>query len=169
MDEKLSSWCWRTSARQILPALLCLALLTACGGGGGSSGGSSAANGGTSSGSGGSGSGSSGSSSSGSGSSGSSGAGGAGSGGTGSAGSPATTINGTDALRLAEQAAFGPTPALVAAISAQGPAWIDAQIATPATGYAPIAPISSNVTAVCPTGGPDPYCYQNNYTALPVQ
>ena len=40
-----------------------------------------------------------------------------------------------DASRLADQAAFGPTPALVAQISQQGSAWIDAQIQTPTTGY----------------------------------
>ena len=77
-------------------------------------------------------------------------------------------ITGNDALRLAEQAAFGPTPDLVAQISAKGPAWIDEQINTPATGYAAMAPVSTNGSATCPPTG-SPTCFRDKYTAFPIQ
>ncbi len=160
MNLQLPLLCYRTTCRAMVPVILGLTLLAGCGGGGGGG----AASTGTSAG----GSGSAGSGGTGSGGTGTGGTGTGGTGG-GSTGPTVIAITGNDALRLADQAAFGPTPALVAAISAQGSAWIDAQIATPATGYAAIAAINSNPTVVCPTGDPDPYCYQNNYTALPVQ
>lgn len=77
-------------------------------------------------------------------------------------------ITGNDARRLAEQAAFGPTPELVAEISAQGSGWIDAQLRTPATGYAPIAPVTHNSSVLCPPTAPST-CYRDNYTAFPLQ
>ena len=136
--------------RQLIITACFLSFLSSCGGGGGSSANSS----------------SSASPASGVGTSGNSSSGGGSSGGTGT--NTPVTITGNDAARLAEQAAFGPTPALVAAINAQGPAWIDAQIATPATGYTAVAPINADSNIVCPTGSATT-CYQNNYTSLPVQ
>ncbi len=103
------------------------------------------------------------------------GGGGGGGGGTGSAAPPSSTssaqqITGTDAQRLAEQAAFGPTNELVAQISAQGSAWIDAQISTPATGYPPIAAITNDSAVYCPATLPaGNTCYRDNYEAFPLQ
>ncbi len=79
-----------------------------------------------------------------------------------------TPITGTDAQRLAEQAAFGPTPALVSQIAALGSGWIDAQLATPSTGYAPMTPIVDSVTGYC-TLNADVTCPRDYFSAFPVQ
>ena len=85
-----------------------------------------------------------------------------------SKGADPVAITGNDALRLAEQAAFGPTPELVALINAKGSAWIDDQINTPATGYAAMPPVSTNGSATCPPTG-SPTCFRDKYTAFPIQ
>jgi uncharacterized protein (DUF1800 family) len=99
-------------------------------------------------------------------------------GGGGSSASPATpggapaaaAIQGDDALRLADQAAFGPTPALVAQISQQGSAWIDGQIATPSTGYPALPVVNPNVAIGCPPTLPaGNTCARDNYSAFPIQ
>ena len=77
-------------------------------------------------------------------------------------------ITGTDARRLAEQAAFGPTPELVTRIQALGSAWIDEQIATPATGYSPLPAVSTNAAGVCNVAA-GPTCFRDKYTAFPIQ
>ncbi len=77
-------------------------------------------------------------------------------------------ILGADAQRLAEQAAFGPTPALISQIEAQGSGWIDAQIATPATGYAPMTPIIDSNATYCATST-DADCFRDYFSAFPVQ
>ncbi len=90
---------------------------------------------------------------------------------TGTTAAAATTYTQADATRLADQATFGPTPALVQQIMAQGPAWIDAQIATPPTGYPTLAPLDPTTNA-CPSPalpGQDPQCYRDLYTAFPIQ
>ncbi len=79
-----------------------------------------------------------------------------------------TPIPGTDAQRLAEQASFGPTPTLVTQIQAQGSGWIDAQLATPSTGYAPMAAIVDNNATYCATS-PDADCFRDYFSAFPVQ
>jgi uncharacterized protein (DUF1800 family) len=82
-----------------------------------------------------------------------------------------TTYTQADATRLADQATFGPTPALVSQIMSQGPSWIDKQIATRPTGYPAIAAVNP-ATNACPSPalpGQDPQCYRNTYTAFPVQ
>jgi len=79
-------------------------------------------------------------------------------------------MKGDDASRLADQAAFGPTPALVAQISQQGSAWIDAQIQTPATGYPSLAVVSPNVAIGCPSTLPaGNTCVRDNYSAFPIR
>jgi uncharacterized protein (DUF1800 family) len=84
--------------------------------------------------------------------------------------STATAIMGDDALRLADQAAFGPTPALVAQISQQGSAWIDSQIQTPATGYPALTVVSPNPATGCPATLPaGNTCFRDNYSAFPIQ
>lgn len=85
-----------------------------------------------------------------------------------SAAAPARTILGVDAMRLADQAAFGPSPTLVAQIEAQGAGWIDAQLALPATGYAPIAPITATAAVQCPPTAAAT-CLRDHYSAFPLQ
>jgi uncharacterized protein (DUF1800 family) len=79
-------------------------------------------------------------------------------------------IDKVDAARLADQAAFGPTPTLVNQISSQGSGWIDAQIKMPATGYAPIGWVNNNSAITCPATLPaNNTCYRDNYEAFPIQ
>ena len=47
-------------------------------------------------------------------------------------------------------------------------AWVDGQLAAPATGYAAIAFIDPNSSVGCPTGSPST-CFRDNYTAFPLQ
>jgi len=82
------------------------------------------------------------------------------------AGTPTTT---SDAIRLLDQAAFGPSDTAIAAVVATGAAgWIDQQLAMPATGYAHYNYIDSKTTVGCPTGS-DKYCLRENYSAFPIQ
>ena len=74
-----------------------------------------------------------------------------------------------DAVRLLDQAAFGPTPASVANVQSMGmPAWVDAQLATASTGYPAIAFIDPNNAVGCPTGAAAT-CFRDNYTPFPLQ
>ena len=74
-----------------------------------------------------------------------------------------------DATRLLDQASFGPTDAAVADVRSKNIAgWVDAQLATPTTGYAPIAFVDPNSSVGCPTGSPST-CFRDNYTAFPLQ
>src|SRR5271165_7148720 len=83
---------------------------------------------------------------------------------------PAPAMMADDAARLADQAAFGPTPTLVAQISQQGSAWIDAQIQTPPTGYPALTVVSPNVAIGCPATLPTGNtCVRDNYSAFPIQ
>ena len=82
---------------------------------------------------------------------------------------PPPPTSSIDAARLLDQAAFGPTEATVGAVQGQGAAaWVDAQLATPATGYAAIDFIDANSTIGCPTGAAAT-CYRDNYTPFPLQ
>jgi len=95
-----------------------------------------------------------------------------GSGSTGGGGGapPPVVITGDDASRLADQAAFGPTSALVGQISRQGPAWIDSQIQTAATGYPALTAVSPNPAVGCPSSLPaGNTCRRDNYSAFPIQ
>ena len=79
-----------------------------------------------------------------------------------------TPILGADAQRLAEQASFGSTPSLISQIQALGSGWIDAQIAMPSTGYAPMTAIVDNSTSYCALS-PDADCFRDYFSAFPVQ
>ena len=82
---------------------------------------------------------------------------------------PAPGTTAPDATRLLDQASFGPTSAAVADVQAQGAAvWVDGQLATAATGYAPIAYIDPNSAVGCPTGSAAT-CFRDNYTPFPLQ
>ena len=79
------------------------------------------------------------------------------------------TPGAADVVRLLDQTTFGPTDATVAAVTTQGLAtWVDAQLATPTTGYAAIGYVDPNSAVGCPTGSVAT-CYRDNYTAFPVQ
>ena len=70
-----------------------------------------------------------------------------------------------DVVRLAEQATFGPTPALVSHIEAVGiSAFLDEQLATPLTPYPTLPPMPSTRPVDC-TGT----CLRDNYTMYPLQ
>ncbi len=74
-----------------------------------------------------------------------------------------------DVARLLDQATFGPTAATITSVQSQGLApWVDAQLATPTTGYAAIAYIDANSAVGCPTGSAST-CARDNYSAFPVQ
>ncbi len=131
-------------ARLLLAAALCL-VLGACGGGGGSGGDTretlQSAGGGT-----------------------------AASSGPGPVAPPTrVSMTASDAIRLLDQAAFGPTTAAVASVRSAGAMnWVDAQLATAPTGYAAIDYIDPNSAIGCPTGSVST-CYRDNYTAFPLQ
>ncbi len=85
-------------------------------------------------------------------------------------GQPPAAMTADDASRLADQAAFGPTPTLVAQISQQGSAWIDAQIQAPPTGYPALTVVSPNVAIGCPATLPaGNTCVRDNYSAFPIR
>jgi len=69
-----------------------------------------------------------------------------------------------DAVRLAAQATFGPTVAVVHDIEKQGAAaWIDAQLQLPPSDLGTYPVIADNVNVVCPVGSA-PACYRDNFT-----
>lgn len=79
------------------------------------------------------------------------------------------TLTAADALRLLDQATFGPTPAAIAEVQSSGAVrWIDAQLGTPTTGYTTIDYIDPNSAVGCPTGSAST-CFRDNYTAFPLQ
>ncbi len=69
-----------------------------------------------------------------------------------------------DAVRLAAQATFGPSAAVVHDIEQRGaPAWIDAQLQTPPSDLGSYPVVADNVNAVCPVGSANT-CYRDNFT-----
>jgi uncharacterized protein (DUF1800 family) len=69
-----------------------------------------------------------------------------------------------DAVRLAGQATFGPTAAVVHDIDTQGPAaWLDAQLQLPPSDLGTYPVIADNVNTVCPVGSAAT-CYRDNFT-----
>ncbi|MBN8479080.1 MAG: DUF1800 family protein [Burkholderiales bacterium] len=79
-----------------------------------------------------------------------------------------------DAVRLAEQATFGPTSAVVDAIRAQGAAaWIDAELAKPPTKFPSYPPVPVQRPESCvddrtPPVTENSYCFRDNYTPFPL-
>lgn len=80
-----------------------------------------------------------------------------------------------DAVRLLRQASFGPTPAEVDRVVALGtPAWIDEQLALPATRYPDYPWVTNGRPQSCVDDRtqpvrPDSYCNRDNYTLFPLQ
>jgi len=78
--------------------------------------------------------------------------------------SPPALVLSPDAVRLAAQATFGPTVAVVRDIEAQGAAaWIDAQLSQAPSDLGTYPVVADNVGLVCPTGAPTT-CYRDNFT-----
>jgi len=80
-----------------------------------------------------------------------------------------------DAVRLLRQATFGPTRAEVGRVLALGTAaWLDEQLAMPATAYTDYPWVAANRPADCVDDRtrpvrPDSYCARDNYTLFPLQ
>lgn len=80
-----------------------------------------------------------------------------------------------DAHRLLRQASFGPTPAEVSRVVAMGAtAWLDEQLAMPASRYPEYPWVPTNRAATCVDDRtlplrPDSYCARDNYTLYPLQ
>src|SRR5262249_41257396 len=69
-----------------------------------------------------------------------------------------------DAVRLAAQATFGPTVAVVHDIEQRGAAaWIDAQLQLQPSDLGTYPTVAENVNAVCPMGSPAT-CFRDNFT-----
>ncbi len=78
--------------------------------------------------------------------------------------SPPPLVLSPDAVRLAAQATFGPTVAVVRDIESRGAAaWIDAQLQLPPSDLGSYPVVADSVAAVCPTGSPGT-CYRDNFT-----
>ncbi|MGZ6130988.1 MAG: DUF1800 domain-containing protein [Myxococcaceae bacterium] len=79
--------------------------------------------------------------------------------------SPSTPLTLTpDAVRLAAQATFGPTVAVVRDIEQRGAAaWVDAQLQLPPSDLGTYPVVSENSNLVCPMGSP-PACFRDNFT-----
>lgn len=80
-----------------------------------------------------------------------------------------------DAARLLEQAAWGPTEALLAHVRDVGAArFIDEQLAMPSTRYTAFAPVPANRPDTCvddrtPPARMDSFCARDNYTLFQLQ
>jgi uncharacterized protein (DUF1800 family) len=102
------------------------------------------------------------------------GCGGGGSGHSNPAGSGAGGVSSgptsADTVRFLEQASFGPTDASVAQVRQQGfAAYIDAQEATPSSGYPGYVYMDPNAAIGCPAATAPATCTRDNYSAFPVQ
>ncbi|HVP61643.1 MAG TPA: DUF1800 domain-containing protein [Myxococcaceae bacterium] len=74
-----------------------------------------------------------------------------------------------DAVRLAAQATFGPTVAMVREIERRGAeGWIDAQLALPPSDLGTYPVVADSVATVCPPGAPAT-CYRDNFTPFLTQ
>jgi len=80
------------------------------------------------------------------------------------------TVSRADAIRLLEQASFGPNEAAIADVQAKGIAgWIDAQLALPSTGYKPLPYVDPVVSIGCPPKTATPTCAEFNYTPYLIE
>ena len=82
------------------------------------------------------------------------------------------TITDADAIRLLEQATFGPTETSIAEVKATGAdAWVESQFSAPISWLPYYAPAPANSTLLCSTGTAEEQriCYRDNYTMYPLQ
>ena len=84
--------------------------------------------------------------------------------------SPSTALALTpDAVRLAAQATFGPTVAVVRDIEQRGAAaWVDAQLQIPPSDLGTYPVVSENIAVVCPNGSPSS-CFRDNFSPFLTQ
>jgi len=81
---------------------------------------------------------------------------------------PATQAS-SDVIRFLEQATFGPTDALADEVQSMGiSAYLDAQLAAPATSLGSFPVVTQNVNQLCPQPGTPPSCRRDNFSAFPV-
>jgi uncharacterized protein (DUF1800 family) len=74
-----------------------------------------------------------------------------------------------DAVRLLEQATFGPTLKNIEEINKYGMnVWLDNQFLAPVSTYPALTPFDPDSSIGCPTGSPTS-CYRDNYTMFPLQ
>ncbi|MGH9442372.1 MAG: DUF1800 domain-containing protein [Thermoanaerobaculia bacterium] len=92
-----------------------------------------------------------------------------------SAGAPASigprssSLEDADAVRLLEQATWGPTEALVRHVEEIGiPAFLDEQIAAPVSGFPDLPPYPGSSKVGCPDGS-ESSCFRDHYTMYPLQ
>ncbi|MDP3293668.1 MAG: DUF1800 domain-containing protein [Nevskia sp.] len=78
-------------------------------------------------------------------------------------------MSAADAVRLLEQATFGPNLAAVADLQASSiESWIDRQLALPATGYAGYPVVDAAQSVGCPATA-SATCDRDNYSLFPIQ
>lgn len=81
---------------------------------------------------------------------------------------PPRMTNG-QAIRLLEQATFGPTLASMDQVKSLGAEnWINQQFSAPISSYPNLTPFPSDSSVGCPTGSPST-CIRDNYTMYPLQ
>ncbi len=83
-----------------------------------------------------------------------------------------TTITEADAIRLLEQATFGPNEAAIAEVKLLGAdAWVETQFSAPISWLPYYKPNPSNSTLLCSSGTLEQQdlCYRDNYTMYPLQ
>jgi len=80
-----------------------------------------------------------------------------------------TTPPSADVIRFLQQSSFGPSEALAAQAQSQGiEAYVDAQLALPATSLGTFPVVTQPISTVCPPTGAPPNCFRDNFTAYPV-
>ena len=92
-----------------------------------------------------------------------------GGGGGGGGGFGISQMGTNDAVRLLEQATFGPTDALVTQVKAEGLAvWLNSQFSAPESHYPAYPWVPQNSTTYC-ASSTDTQCYRDNYTLFYLQ
>ena len=82
---------------------------------------------------------------------------------------PVSAVSTADAVRLLEQASFGPSLSTIAEVQAAGVAgWIDRQLSLPATGYAGYPVMDAAQSIGCPSTA-IATCGRDNYSLFPIQ
>ncbi|WP_273455373.1 DUF1800 domain-containing protein [Nevskia ramosa] len=82
---------------------------------------------------------------------------------------PISAVSTADAVRLLEQASFGPTLTSIAEVQAGTvESWIDRQLSLPATGYAGYPVMEATQSIGCPTTA-IATCSRDNYSLFPIQ
>ena len=90
-------------------------------------------------------------------------------GGGGGGGGVTAPINKNDAVRLLEQATFGPTDALISQVKSQGlTVWLAGQFAAPESHYPAFPWVPQDSSTYCASSS-DPQCQRDNYSLFLLQ